>query len=213
MESYQVMAGYESSVLFDENGKVRISVSNYGDSVDAYSRSLFQEALRQRKVVLSDLHISGPFPLVHMDLIVPLFSPDRHDSTFIGAFMLRIDPQIILFPLIQIWPTPSRTSETLLFERDGNEVVYLNELRHRKNTTLKFRLPISNEQLPAAMATRGIEGVVEGIDYRGIPVLAALKHIPDSPWYINTKVDQEEIYAPLKLQIWIICTVMFRSGV
>jgi PAS domain S-box-containing protein len=54
--------------------------------------------------------------------------------------------------------------------------------------------------MPAAMAVRGIEGIVEGLDYRGVRVLAAVKAIPDSPWYLIAKVDQEEIYAPIREQ-------------
>ena len=59
------------------------------------------------------------------------------------------------------------------------------------------------------MAVRGIEGIVEGIDYRGVPVLAAIRQIPDSPWYMNAKVDQEEIYEPLRSQAWIVGAGMF----
>ena len=209
MESFQIKAGYESSILIDAKGKIRLAVSRYRDSVGTQARSLFQESLRQRKVILSDLHKSGPFPIAHMDLMVPLFSQDRHDSTLIGVFMLRIDPQIIFFPLIQTWPTPSRTSETLLLKQEGDSIVYLNELRHRKNTTLTLLLPISNEQLPASMAVRGIEGVVEGIDYRDVPVLAAIRKIQNTPWFMIAKVDQEEIYAPLRSQVWIVFIGMF----
>ena len=78
MKSFQFEAGYESSILFDANGKVRLSVSRYGDSVGTLAHSLFQEVRHQRKVILSDLHKSGPFPIVHMDLMVPFFF---HDPT------------------------------------------------------------------------------------------------------------------------------------
>ncbi len=203
MKSFESEVGYESSILFDAKGKVRLSVSRYGDSVGTLARSLFQEVSRQRKAILSDLHKSGPLPIAHMDLMVPLFFHDRHDSSLIGAIMLRINPQAVLFQLIQSWPKPSRTSETLLLEQDGESIVYLNELRHQKNTMLTLRLPISNKQLPASMAVRGIEGIVEGIDYRGVPVLVAIRHIPDSPWYMNAKCDQEEVYESLYSQAWI----------
>ncbi len=139
---------------------------------------------------------------MHIDLIVPLFSSNRNDSSLIGAMMLRIDPQVILFQLIQTWPSPSRTSEILLLKQDGDSILYLNEVRHKKNALLTLRMPISNENLPAAMAIRGLEGVVEGIDYRGIPVLADIKHIYDSPWYMIAKVDREEIYEPLHSIAW-----------
>jgi PAS domain-containing protein len=209
MKSFQDHAGYKSILLLDAKRNVRLSVSNHDDSVCSYGHTIFKEALLYRQITFSDLHRSKSVPYVHIDLMVPIFSPDRSDSTIIGTLLLRIDPQVVLFPLIKTWPTPSRTSETLLFEQDGDSIVYLNELRHRKNTTLTLRLPISNEQLPASMAVRGIKGVVEGIDYRGIPVLAAIRPIPDSPWYMNAKVDQEEIYAPLRSQAWIVVIGMF----
>jgi signal transduction histidine kinase len=74
----------------------------------------------------------------------------------------------------------------------------LNDLRLQRNTALTYRLPISRPNLPAAMAVRGKDGIVEGIDYRDHAVLAALKKIPDTPWFMVAKVDQEEIYAPIR---------------
>ena len=51
---------------------------------------------------------------------------------------LRIDPEIYLYPLINRWPTPSPTAETLLVRRDEEEVLYLNELRFRKDRPSDF---------------------------------------------------------------------------
>ena len=91
---------------------------------------------------------------------------------------------------------PSATAETMLLERQKDEVVYLNELRHRKNTALTLRYPITQEDAPAAMVLSGRTGVVEGIDYRGKPVLAAVQSVPGSPWFMAAKVDMEEVFAP-----------------
>jgi two-component system, cell cycle sensor histidine kinase and response regulator CckA len=204
MKAFHEDAGYKTVLLLDKKGMIRLSISQYDNFRYSYEQGIFQEVLLHRQIVLSDLHQSEDAPFIHIDLMIPLLSLDRSDSTLIGVLLFCIDPDRLLFPLIQKWPTPSRTSETLLLERDGNDIVYLNELRHQKNTTLTLRLPISHEQLPASMAVRGIEGIVEGIDYRGIPVLAAIKRIPDSPWFMNAKVDQEEIYEPLRVQAWIV---------
>jgi len=43
------------------------------------------------------------------------------------------------FPLIQSWPTPSKSSETLLIRKEGDSVIFLNELRHRYNTSLNLQ--------------------------------------------------------------------------
>lgn len=77
-------------------------------------------------------------------------------------------------------------------------MLYLNELRHQKDTALKLRFPANNPLLPAAMAVQGKEGIVEGIDYRGVNVLAMLKSIPDTSWYLVTKLDLEEVEQPMK---------------
>src|ERR1035438_8946554 len=85
-----------------------------------------------------------------------------------GILLLGIDPSEFLYPLIQSWPTPSRTAETLLVRREGDEVVYLNELRHRKDTAMQLRFPLTDRRIPAVRGALGVEGTAEGIDYRGV---------------------------------------------
>ena len=42
------------------------------------------------------------------------------------------------------------------------------------------------------------------MDYRGVPVLAALHAIPDSPWFMVARMDTAEVYAPLRERLWMI---------
>ena len=65
--------------------------------------------------------------------------------------------------------------------------------RFKKNSELELRLPVSDENLPAAMAVRGIESTTDGIDYRGASVIAAMKKVPGSGWFLVTKIDKNEI--------------------
>ena len=37
------------------------------------------------------------------------------------------------------------------------------------------------------MAVLGKEGVVEGLDYRGIKVVSVLRAIPNSPWFMDNQ--------------------------
>ena len=209
MKTFQNHFQYESILLIDAKGVVRLAISAYGDTIGTHARALIKDAFLQYKAIFSDLHSTNFSSSVHMDLVIPLISSTRKNSTIVGGLLLRIDPNRLLFPVIQKWPTLSRSSETLLLERDGDEVVYLNVLRNQNNTTHSFHLPISNEELPASMAVRGIEGIVEGIDYHGVPVLAAIRKIQSTPWFMIAKVDQAEIFAPLQLQAWIVGLGMF----
>jgi signal transduction histidine kinase len=58
---------------------------------------------------------------------------------------------------------------------------------------------------------RGQGGVVDGFDYRGVPVLAAFRWITNSPWLLGANVDQAEIYAPLRQQAFTVGTVVVAS--
>ena len=98
---------------------------------------------------------------------------------------------------MQSWPVPSDSAETLLVRREGDHVLYLNDLRFRKGAALRFTQPLSQSDLPAVMAVTGTTGTISGTDYRGEPVLAAIEPIPGSSWYIIAKVDQSEVSAEI----------------
>ncbi|MGZ8450303.1 MAG: PAS domain S-box protein [Candidatus Deferrimicrobiaceae bacterium] len=206
MESWRKAYGYHDVVLLDRNGRVRLSVGSSPPFIGAYASPNVAEVLRSGPPILSDIHRLSNSNFYHMDLFAPLLSTTRNGKGTepVGVMMFRIDPGFFLFPQIQSWPVPSATAETLLVRRDGDNVVYLNELRHRKGTLLSLRFPVTDSRLPAAAAVRGRQGIMEGVDYRGVPVVAALRPIPDSAWYIVAKVDQAEIFAPLRVRTLVI---------
>ena len=198
MESLQKYYLYKQIHLLDRKGDIRISLDAEKRHVTRQTLALANEARRARKVIMSDLQRDEKTSEIYIELLVPLFIIGGHDTSSIGLLLFRIDPYQFLYPLIQTWPSTSRTSETLLIRRDGDEVLFLNELRHASNTALSLKLPLSQKQLPAAIALQGKEGIVEGIDYRGVPVLAALRGIPDAPWFLVAKVDLDEVYGPIR---------------
>ena len=206
MESLKRQYTYRSVLLLDTKGKVLLIAGDKNVKVGSYAISLMNEALQKKSIANTDLHKGKTPNDIHIDLIVPIFS-SKPTTIPLAILLLRIDSHWFLYPLIQSWSTPSRTAETLLIRREGNDVVYLNELRHRKDTALSFRLPISEKQLTTAMAVQGKEGIVEGVDYRGVPVLAAVKAIPDTPWFLVAKVDTEEVYAPITRITWVMFVI------
>jgi PAS domain S-box-containing protein len=208
MKSLEDQIQYKSILLLDEKGDIRLTIPADIETLGPDAKRLVSEALRSKQVVLSDLYISKLSDTIRLTLAVPLLITKKDGTVPVGVFLLRIDPYRFLFPLIQSWPAPSDSAETLLVRREGDEVVFLNELRHRKNTALKLRFKISEETLPAAMALKGTTGIVEGLDYRGVPVLAALRPVPDSPWFLVSKVDKQEIYSPLVLRAWVLLALV-----
>ncbi len=198
LTSFQVNGPYDGIFLLDDRGAARVSVPASKRLGGRHVQSLIKDVIQNKKMVFPDLYRDETSDKIFLDLLVPLLLHRGHETRLIGILLLRTDPYQFLYPLVQFWPTPSRSAESLLVRREGNEVLFLNELRHKKDTALAFRLPVNLQQNPAAMAARGVEGVVEGtVDYRGAKVLAVIMPIKDSPWFLIAKMDQSEVYASI----------------
>lgn len=156
-----------------------------------YEKAVATESASKETAIFSDLFLNKQKQAMLL-IAVPVIGP-QHSA--IAVVLLFLDPNSYLFPLINSWPTPSRTAETLLVRRDGDSVLFLNRLRHTNHPPLTLRLPLSLKALPAAWAALQRQGTLEGIDYRGVPVLSVTRRIPDSKWGMVTKIDLDESYA------------------
>jgi PAS domain S-box-containing protein len=194
---------YYGVSLLDSQGQVRLTIGLPGKKTSAYIQAQVGEVLETGEPRLTDFYWSNTQKRVVITLLVPLHDPRQSDGAARcpGIVLLRVDPNRFLYPLLQVWPTPSLTAETLLVRREGNDVLFLNELRHQKGTSLTLKFPLSEPHLPGAMAVRGLQGMVEGKDYRGVEVIAEILKVPDSPWHMIAKVDQQEIFAPFTTKV------------
>ena len=130
---------------------------------------------------------------VLLDFVVPLTSIPGP----VPLVVLHINLADWLFPILQTWPVPSASGETLLFRRDGDQVLFLNYLRHRNDSAAKLHAPISTKKLLAAQVLRGEVRWVGcgGLDYRGIPAIGVVRAIAGTDWFLVAKLDQSELYA------------------
>ncbi len=210
--SLKIQPAYEIIALADASGNLIMSTHN-SDSIGPYGRSIISTAISRKEAIISDFHEAPHASGIHLDLAVPLFPHNKEMP--VGAFFIRIDPDVFLYPLIQSWPTTSPTAETLLVRREDSKVVFLNELRHRKGSPLSLTAPLSQLTLPAVQAALGKTGMFEGIDYRGVPVLTAIRQIPDTPWSIVAKIDINEVFAPVRktaITISVLIAIMVLSS-
>lgn len=189
---------YSDVLLLDSALNVRMSFS-HGEITDKNEiRREMKDMLVNRTIYMTDLKRMSPHDSVSMDLLIPLINKKDGKQEFFGILILRINPSKTLFPLIKLWPTASKSSETLLLRKDGDSVLYLNELRHKSNTALNLRLSLNKEFLLATMAARGKLGFVDGLDYRDIPVVGYVTPVPGFSWFMITKTDKSELLAPVK---------------
>ena len=194
---------YDSILLFDTSGQLLASL---GEDVDIPSalRDLLHQSLASKQVQRSSPYRdeSGN---INLDWVVPIAAPDRQGKHAVAAVVLRVVPDHFLYPLVRAWPSASASAETLLVRRDGESIVFLNELRHRKDKALTLRLPLSEPELPEAAAIRANRpGTVRGRNYRGKDVLAAYRPVAGTRWHIVAEIDRGEVLHPMwELVHWI----------
>lgn len=189
------------AALLDATGHVVATTMENGVVSAQVWQQLLPAALSSRQVQRSDLYRDTAGRL-HLDYVIPLLGFDANRQPQ-AAVLLHAPVERFLFPLIQTWPTPSPSAETLLVRRDGDHVLFLNELRHRSNTALILRLPLDNPNIPAVAAiTSGTAQEVEGVDYRGVAVFAVTRPVAGTPWHLVAKIDRDEVMAPLKLLVF-----------
>ncbi|MDO8990104.1 MAG: PAS domain S-box protein [Sideroxyarcus sp.] len=199
---------YNSILLFDRSGKLLLIHGNDMDSTPAMQVQM-RQAMRSKQVQRGDLY-RDETGNIHIDWIVPIYITSLPNKHAVATVVLRVTAQNFIFPLINTWPTASASAESLLVRRDGASVLYINELRHRADAPLTLKLPLSEPELPTAIAIRANQpGTAMGKNYRGVEVLAAYRPVAGTNWHIVAELDHNEVLAPLRFMALIIGLIAF----
>jgi len=192
LEMVRRFEGYENLILTGIDGRLLIALDPRLTRLDDATLALVSQAVSAKKNIFGDFLRCQDGDHVHLDLAVPFMNTAGQP---VAVLILRNAPETYLYPLVQSWPLPSRSAETLLIRKKGEDALFLNPLRHRTDPPLTIRIPLARTDLPAAQAIQGRDGVYEGKDYRGVEVLSDIRPVPGTPWFMVAKVDAAEIFA------------------
>ncbi len=190
------------AALLERDGTLLLGPAGFEADLSADALATLELACAGHRPVLTDLHVMADGSAPHVDAIAPLLVAGSGEATI--CVLLRASASEYLFPLLDSWPTESASAETLLIRREGDEVLFLNTPRLVASSALTMRVPLSDASVPAAAAVMGHEGVMEGTDYRGVDVLAALQAVPDSNWHVVAKIDASEALGPARTRAAIV---------
>jgi len=198
---------YRSTAMLDKDGVVRVAFPIEDSGGWKYSVSLLSEISRKHRATLIDINSDGPEG-VNFDVIVPLISNNPSDTLALGYLALRIDPSKVLYPLLKLWPEDSRSAETIVVRIDRDTIRCLSEMRFpqegKKLRTIRFGGKNGK--------TAGISGdrinTTGGTDYRGEKVVASMKKIPGTSWYLVSKIDRSEVFSELSRQMKMMSAIL-----
>ncbi len=196
--------GFQGALLLNAQGAPLWSADGSAMTADVRLAAAVRQAVIRQEVIQH-----GPYRddsgRIQLDFLVPL--PTAPDGTPGAVVALHTDLTNDLYPQIQSWPMPTESGETLLFRRDGDQVLFLNDLRHQSDTALTLHLPLKHSQLLSARFLRDpaqLGQVLEGVDYRGEPVMGVALAVSGTDWFLLVKQDRAELYAAIFYNgIWI----------
>ncbi|MFA7331056.1 MAG: PAS domain S-box protein [Candidatus Delongbacteria bacterium] len=200
--------GFREVQLVNHQGRVVVSVAGLAKELDPDKREAVLAAMRDGQPRLVDLHVCANGNTPHLSWVAPVRSVRAPEGAAIGVVVLMADAADFLYPLIQSWPRSSRTAETVLVRQVGDSVVFLNDLRHKPGTALRYRLPLTQSDLPAVWAVTEGDAVRHGKDYRGVDVLAATRFVEGTPWAIVSKEDAAEALSFMRHQSTLVILVV-----
>lgn len=193
--------GYQNIFITDKKGKILVSVDQELTTIDSITLSNIKQTFKSKKIINSDLYFCQTGDAIHLDFNAPIIDESNH---VIAVIVFRIDPEDFLYPLIKAWHTPHQTGENVLTRVEKDGMLILNDLRLKDGMALKYKFPLSNTEAPSVKAMKGAEGIIDGVDYRGVEVLAHVQKISGTNWWLVSKVDKSEIFAELHLQLYLI---------
>ena len=194
---FRTAGGAQSVLVLDERGEIVLGETQPLPENAPELRAAAQRALASGDVQMTSVygHAAGQ-AAVRLDIVAPL---RRTGDPPHAAIVLRLDPQVFLFPTLANWPIRSQSAGTLLVRRNGDELIGLKEARNAR--------PLSSPDLLAARFIRGdvpFGRAAEGVDFRGVEVLGVVRPVAQTDWFLVAKVDRAEIVAGmLPSALWI----------
>jgi two-component system, sensor histidine kinase and response regulator len=192
LDDFRKNKGFRSVLLLDEPGALLWDSAGGPPDIDPALRTAALSSRREHRESQFGPYRDAAGQL-HLDFIT--FLPADGDRAG-PVVVLRVAPEDYLYPVLKTWPAPSRSGETVIFRRAGDQAVFLNDLRHRADAALKLHVPLADGKWLAARILRGEAALgepLEGLDYRGVPILGVVKTVPGTDWFLVAKLDQAEL--------------------
>ena len=185
---------YTNIVLCDPSGKLIFALNDKNNQPSDIG--LIQAEIKKMKpgkVRLSDImqnRDGKPFLISSTAL--------ANEQGLLGYVVFYIDPLQNLYPTLASWPVQKITAENILLHHETGSTFYLSGSKLKPDTVIAFKSPSSADEILKSIPMRGALMLSNSRDYRGKSVLAEIRHVEGTNWWIVCKIDNSELTAPLE---------------
>jgi len=182
--------GYLGVYLLDPEGEVVVRSSHAeetGPRVQAFAQAVAQSGNFR-------IDVLGVEPdRRHLAFTTPVFA--EGGRTAVLGSVMTVVPARRLLPLLASGIVGTRTAETLLAARRGNDIVCLAPPHYEFGAAAGFSPPEGSLAFAVREGLEGREGFGEFAGRQGTRVLAATRQLPLPGWCLVHKIDREEALA------------------
>lgn len=191
LEHFSLSHGFNGIALFNAQGEAIWESASNPANLASPVRQAVRHAADTGKPQMVD-----PFRASPGQMLIALTVPLSSDSAP-GIVVLYIDLSKWWESERELKPNHSGAVNSMLFWREGEQIVYLNQVRHglKADEVLPSGAQIRN--LPAVQALRSdaeTGAMLKGFDYNNIPVLGVVLAIAGSHWYMQAEIPLTELY-------------------
>jgi PAS domain S-box-containing protein len=146
------------------------------------------------RILVDEIEAHGSH--VHLRLWAPMRAVDSQSSAPSAWLLLSVDVSRTLYPIVARLPIETRTGEVAFWRMRGDSLEALSPLRYVPNAALRYRTPTARSAVATAHFTSHSDSQ-HVADYRGVPVVAAVRRVPATDWVLVAKIDRAEVIAPV----------------
>jgi PAS domain S-box-containing protein len=200
LATLQLDNDFERVELFDAAGRSVAFVGRDSRDVAEDLRQQFNAMPQSDTVIVHDLYHRGTSS--RMVFWAPLPSNPGVDARAGAWVAMVVNVERSLFPLLRDLPVAYRTGDYVLWHitPDSLHLISPNPAVEAGRLAAGFTgaIAVTDSSTPAALAIRGGgSGTFQAVDFRGVPVRAAVRVVPGTDWMLVAKIESAEIREPV----------------
>jgi signal transduction histidine kinase len=197
--------------LLDSQGVNLLSIPTEAFAPASAIVQKIPKAIQTRQIIFIDFYRAADTEPVQLAVLVPVLNA----NLVIGFVVLRVDPQVRLYPALAREIVDIPTMQTYLVRREGDSAVILSPLSYDPEAVLRLRIPMEQAETLEVKAVQGQTGIIEGQDYLGGAVIADVRSVPQG-WVLVTQTSIIRMYDSIRVYfgrtVVVTGTIVFYTG-
>jgi len=183
---------YENIFLISPEGKLLFSYNDGFESPEEVTLYFSREVLERKEILFNDFFAENTtHRKVFLEMAAPVIN-GRKEA--VAVLVFRINPSVSLIPSLREWTPEGEPDQLHIVRLEGDTVWYLNKITETGQLPPAYGVPSNDLKRSAAYAVTGKEGPFRGRNYAGEEVIADIRKINDTGWFLISETSVRDLF-------------------